>query len=59
MFTVPLYFQISANASAMNAGAHLFPAVAGNALGGLVIGNFIKRSLSHLEHPILLHGYVF
>lgn len=43
MFTVPLYFQVTANASATNAGAHLVPAVVGNAIGGLLSGIIIKR----------------
>jgi len=43
MFTVPLYFQISENASAMKAGAQLFPGVAGNAVGMLLVGLVIKR----------------
>lgn len=44
MFSVPLYFQITARTSNAEAGAHLFPAVAGNCLGGLLSGVFIKRS---------------
>lgn len=44
MFAVPLYFQVTANASSTVAGAHLFPAVFGNAIGGLIAGNFIKRT---------------
>ncbi|KAK3305409.1 major facilitator superfamily domain-containing protein [Chaetomium strumarium] len=44
MFSVPLYFQITARASSTAAGAHLVPAVVGNALGGLISGLLIKRS---------------
>ncbi|AEO67840.1 uncharacterized protein THITE_2116958, partial [Thermothielavioides terrestris NRRL 8126] len=44
MFSVPLYFQITARASNTVAGAHLVPAVFGNALGGLISGLLIKRS---------------
>ncbi|KAB5585018.1 major facilitator superfamily domain-containing protein [Coniochaeta sp. 2T2.1] len=44
MFSVPLYFQITGRTSNAEAGAHLFPAVAGNCLGGLLSGVFIKRS---------------
>ncbi|OIW22677.1 MFS general substrate transporter [Coniochaeta ligniaria NRRL 30616] len=44
MFSVPLYFQITARTSNAEAGAHLFPAVAGNCIGGLLSGVFIKRS---------------
>ncbi|KAF9696856.1 hypothetical protein EKO04_005201 [Ascochyta lentis] len=44
MFAVPLYFQVTANASSTVAGAHLFPAVFGNAIGGLISGVVIKRT---------------
>lgn len=43
MFLVPLYFQVTANASMGEAGAHLVPAVFGNTLGGLAVGAWIKR----------------
>ena len=43
MYTVPLYFQVTARASVTNAGAHLFPAVCGNAIAGLLSGVIIKR----------------
>jgi hypothetical protein len=43
MFCVPLYFQVTERASASVAGAHLFPAVGGNALGALISGVVIKR----------------
>lgn len=43
MFCIPLYFQITENASASLAGAHLFPAVGGNAVGALLSGWIIKR----------------
>ncbi|KAL2268224.1 hypothetical protein VTJ83DRAFT_3070 [Remersonia thermophila] len=44
MFSVPLYFRITAGTSNTESGAHLVPAVVGNALGGLLSGVFIKRS---------------
>ncbi|KAH6622024.1 major facilitator superfamily domain-containing protein [Boeremia exigua] len=44
MFAVPLYFQVTAKASSTVAGAHLFPAVFGNAIGGLISGAIIKRT---------------
>ncbi|KAK0610573.1 major facilitator superfamily domain-containing protein [Bombardia bombarda] len=44
MFSVPLYFQVTARASNTVAGAHLVPAVVGNAVGGILSGFFIKRS---------------
>lgn len=36
MFTVPLNFQVTANASSTAAGAHLLPTVFSNAIGGLI-----------------------
>ncbi|MCJ1380110.1 hypothetical protein MMC17_003213 [Xylographa soralifera] len=47
MFTVPLYFQVTARASVTNAGVHLFPAVLGNAIGGLICGYIIRRTASY------------
>ncbi|KAK3391496.1 major facilitator superfamily domain-containing protein [Sordaria brevicollis] len=46
MFSVPLYFQVTSNPrpSATVAGAHLVPAVVGNAIGGIISGSVIKRS---------------
>lgn len=49
MFLVPLYFQVTANASMGEAGAHLVPAVFGNTLGGLAVGAWIKRSVYRLK----------
>jgi formate/nitrite transporter FocA (FNT family) len=46
MAFVPLYFQVSAHASAANAGAHLMPSVIGNAVGGLISGVAIRRLIS-------------
>lgn len=47
MFAVPLYFEVTQRASSTVAGAHLFPAVAGNALGAMVCGYVIKRFVFH------------
>jgi predicted MFS family arabinose efflux permease len=44
MFAVPLYFQVTSNVSNSVAGAHLVPAVVGNALGGLISGAVINRT---------------
>jgi predicted MFS family arabinose efflux permease len=44
MFFVPLYFQVTAHASNTVAGAHLAPAVAGNAIGSLMAGVIIHRT---------------
>jgi predicted MFS family arabinose efflux permease len=43
MFSVPLYFKVTARASNTASGAHLIPAVFGNALGGVISGVIIKR----------------
>jgi hypothetical protein len=43
MFSVPLYFQVTERTSNTVAGAHLFPAVAGNAVGGIIAGLLIKK----------------
>jgi MFS family permease len=44
MFAVPLYFQITSNVSNTVAGAHLIPAVVGNAIGGILSGRIIQRT---------------
>lgn len=44
MFAVPLYFQVTASASNAVAGAHLVPAVVGNAIGGILSGIIINRT---------------
>ncbi|KAK9770444.1 putative Arylsulfatase [Seiridium cardinale] len=45
VFSVPLYFQVTQRVSNTIAGVHLFPAVFGNAVGGLAAGRIIKRGL--------------
>lgn len=44
IFAIPLYMQVAQRASATRAGAHLVPAVAGNALGGLLAGYVTRRT---------------
>jgi MFS family permease len=44
MFAVPLYFQVTSNVSNSMAGAHLVPAVVGNAVGGIISGVIIRRT---------------
>ncbi|KAI0453599.1 major facilitator superfamily transporter [Xylaria acuta] len=44
MYFVPLYFQVTSDASNTIAGLHLVPAVVGNTVGGLVAGYFIRRT---------------
>lgn len=43
MFSVPLYFQVTQKMSNTAAGAHLMPAVIGNAIGGIISGYFIRK----------------
>lgn len=44
MFTVPIYFQISASAPAAIAGAHLLPLVGANAIGSILTGMIIDKT---------------
>ena len=43
MFSVPIYFQVSQRVSNARAGAYLFPAVFGNAVGSVIAGLIIRR----------------
>ncbi|EEU37711.1 uncharacterized protein NECHADRAFT_53466 [Fusarium vanettenii 77-13-4] len=47
MFSVPLYFKVTAGASNAEAGARLFPAAFGNTVAGIMAGIFIKRTGNH------------
>lgn len=60
MFSVPIYFQVSQRVSNARAGAYLFPAVFGNAVGAVFAGVVIKRyarlpdestTTSHIANP--------
>ena len=44
MYSVPIYFQIATGASVTVAGAHLVPAVVGNATAGLLSGYIITKT---------------
>lgn len=44
LFSVPLYFQVTENASTTASGVHLVPAVVGNTVGGLLAGTFIRKT---------------
>ncbi|KAF6830412.1 major facilitator superfamily transporter [Colletotrichum plurivorum] len=44
LFSVPLYFQVTQRVSNTIAGFHLFPAVAGNAIGGIFAGYLIRKT---------------
>lgn len=43
VYTVPIYFQVTQGSSSTAVGARLFPAVAGNAIGGIVSGHLIRK----------------
>lgn len=47
LFSVPLYFRITTNASNTQAGAYLFPSVLGNAIGGIIAGYVIRRTAKY------------
>ncbi|KAI9733268.1 MAG: hypothetical protein M1834_003352 [Cirrosporium novae-zelandiae] len=44
MFSVPLYFEVTKRTSATTAGAHLIPAIFGNATGSLLAGQWMRRT---------------
>ncbi|ATY62780.1 multidrug resistance [Cordyceps militaris] len=44
MFSVPVYFQVTRNASASRSGLCLVPAIAGNAAGALLTGRYIRKT---------------
>lgn len=44
MLIVPIYFQVTAKATTVAAGAYLIPAFVGNTLGGLLSGYWIKHT---------------
>ncbi|RSL69643.1 hypothetical protein CEP54_002092 [Fusarium duplospermum] len=43
MFFIPLYFQVTKNATTGEAGAYMVPSIIGNTAGGLLAGFLIKR----------------
>ena len=51
MFSISVYFQLTTNAPAAVAGAHLMLAVVGNTVGGLLSGFLTPKSVL----PRLLH----
>ncbi|KAJ5588006.1 uncharacterized protein N7459_003771 [Penicillium hispanicum] len=57
MFSVPLYFQVTQQASTTVAGAHLVPAVIGNTMGGLLAGGFIRKT-GYYKILLILAGLI-
>ncbi len=55
MYVVPIYFQVTARASASQAGSRLIPAVLGNTVGSLLAGVYIART-GHYKTPAILAG---
>ena len=53
MYTVPLYFRSTQGSSNTVAGSHLFPAVLGNTVGGLLSGFLIQRTGRYKRLTIL------
>lgn len=63
MYSVPIYFQIATGASVTVAGAHLVPAVVGNATAGLLSGYVITKtgrykSLTTIGSALASIGYL-
>ncbi|OJD11895.1 hypothetical protein AJ78_07425 [Emergomyces pasteurianus Ep9510] len=52
MFIIPTYFQVTQNVSTATAGAFLIPSIAGNTVGGLVTGAWIKKHAKY-KLPII------
>lgn len=44
MYSIPLYFRATQGSSNTVAGSHLFPAVLGNTVGGLLVGFTIQKT---------------
>ena len=53
MMAVPLYFQATKSVSTAAAGAYLLPAFAGNTLGGLLSGYWIKKTGDYKAPTVL------
>lgn len=53
IFSVPLYYRITTDASNTQAGAYLFPSVLGNAVGGIIAGHVIRRMAKYKTLIIL------
>ncbi|KAN0099263.1 MFS general substrate transporter [Hyaloscypha variabilis] len=53
MFSVPLYFQVTTEASNTTAGAHLVPAFVGNTFGSLLAGFYIARTRRYKKLVLL------
>lgn len=53
MLAVPLYLQATTGASVATAGAYLVPTFAGNLLGGLISGSWMKRTGGCKEPTVL------
>ncbi|OAX81261.1 hypothetical protein ACJ72_04400 [Emergomyces africanus] len=57
MFIIPTYFQVTQNVSIAKAGAFLIPSIAGNTVGGLVTGAWIKKRGKY-KLPIVISSVV-
>lgn len=55
MFSIPLYFQVTKNATTGESGAYMISSIAGNTAGGLLTGMLIKR-YGRYKFPTVLSG---
>lgn len=53
LYTVPLYFQVTAGASAGNAGLHIVPSVLASSVGGLMAAWYVRRTNRYKNMIIL------
>jgi MFS family permease len=53
LFSVPLYFRVTTNASNTRAGAYLVPSVLGNLVGGVIAGRVIRRTARYKTIVVL------
>ncbi|KAF2663697.1 MFS general substrate transporter [Microthyrium microscopicum] len=50
---IPLYFEVTSNASLVAGGAYMVPTVMGNTVGGLVTGFYVKRT-GRYKLPVII-----
>ncbi|KAI0143742.1 MFS general substrate transporter [Xylariaceae sp. FL1272] len=57
LYTIPIYFQVTAGVSNTTCGLHLLPSVVGNTIGGLFAGIFVKRTGDY-KTPMLASSFL-
>jgi hypothetical protein len=58
MFFIPIYFQVTKDASPVEAGAYMIPSVVGNTIGGLYTGFYVKRYTGFQVHSNLSSNFI-